>query len=379
VRAGSTVTIRVLANDADDGLGRPRAREPRLAVVSASTEGAGPLAHDGRSLTYRPPRDAHGRVNLVYRVSDGTLTSTGRVVVRVARAAPQRRVTVHVPRGMVAQRRYRISGRVLPLDPRAEQVRIRRLNRDGRWVHYRTVRVRRDGTFSTGYKPVRNRWTSFRAVADWPDGRHTRAEKVRRWVSARLDVRVSGPLRRRDVPYSWRAGCPVPPGQLREVHMNRFDYRRRILRGSVVVHEAHVAAVVRAMRGAFRKRFPVRRMTPADFFYRDGRRTPEQSDVAAMRSGNTSAFNCRPVTGNPYRISQHSYGNAIDINTIRNPYVTGSRVYPRWAREFLDRSRYRKGMLMPRGAIARRMRSAGWLWGARWAHPDYQHFSSNGG
>ena len=54
-----------------------------------------------------------------------------------------------------------------------------------------------------------------------------------------------------------------------------------------------------------------------------------------MRADNTSAFNCRPVTGNPYRVSQHSYGNAIDINTVRNPYVVGSRVFPGFARTYL--------------------------------------------
>jgi hypothetical protein len=98
-----------------------------------------------------------------------------------------------------------------------------------------------------------------------------------------------------------------------------------------------------------------------------------------MRAGNTSAFNCRPVTGNPYRVSQHSYGNAIDINTIRNPYVTGSRVYPSTSGKWLRRSPYRPGMILSGGVVASTMRRLGWYWGARWSHPDYQHFSSNGG
>jgi hypothetical protein len=116
-----------------------------------------------------------------------------------------------------------------------------------------------------------------------------------------------------------------------------------------------------------------------DFYYANGKRSPSASDKAAMRDGNTSAFNCRPVTGNPYRQSQHSYGHAIDINTFENPYVTGSRVYPSAARTYLDRSNHRTGMILKRGALAKAMRRNGWLWGARWAHPDYQHFSANGG
>ena len=96
-----------------------------------------------------------------------------------------------------------------------------------------------------------------------------------------------------------------------------------------------------------------------------------------MAADNTSAFNCRSVTGNPYRVSQHSYGNAIDVNTYENPYVTSGRVYP--SRHFLSRAPYRKGMILRRGVVHRAFSSAGWLWGARWSHPDYQHFSSNGG
>ena len=58
------------------------------------------------------------------------------------------------------------------------------------------------------------------------------------------------------------------------------------------------------------------------------------------------------MVGNPYRLSQHSYGNAIDINTVENPYVTGSRVYPAGSRRYLDRSPYRRGMILPGGVIA---------------------------
>jgi hypothetical protein len=36
-------------------------------------------------------------------------------------------------------------------------------------------------------------------------------------------------------------------------------------------------------------------------------------------------------------------------------------------------------MILHDGVVARRFRSLGWSWGARWSHPDYQHFSSNGG
>jgi hypothetical protein len=192
-------------------------------------------------------------------------------------------------------------------------------------------------------------------------------------------VAVSGPLSRSDVPYSYRSGCPVGPAGLRRITLNRFTYGGTVARGSLVVRASVVPAITNVFKAAFASRFPVRSMKPTDAFYAGGKRTPTQSDVAAMRADNTSAFNCRPVTGNPYRVSQHSYGNAIDINTVRNPYVVGSRVYPGFARTYLNRSHVRKGMITRRGVVASRFRSLGWPWGARWSHPDYQHFSSNGG
>jgi hypothetical protein len=100
-------------------------------------------------------------------------------------------------------------------------------------------------------------------------------------------------------------------------------------------------------------------------------------DVRAMANDDTSAFNCRSVTGNPYRTSQHSYGNAIDINTWENPYVTSGHVYP--SHHFLRRAPYRKGMILKYRVVQQAFANEGWLWGARWGHPDYQHFSSNGG
>jgi hypothetical protein len=131
-----------------------------------------------------------------------------------------------------------------------------------------------------------------------------------------------------------------------------------------------VTDVSAVFKRAHKARFPIKRMSRVDNF--------RGSDERSMIANNTSAFNCRHVVGNPSRLSQHSYGNAVDVNTRQNPYVTGSRVYPPGAGTYLNRSNVRKGMLTRSGPIPREFASRGWPWGARWAHPDYQHFSSNG-
>lgn len=278
----------------------------------------------------------------------------------------------------VARHHYSLSGRVAPRTPGRASVSVQR------WTHRHWSVVANDrvdgrGRYAVRFGSTRPGRYLFRSVATWTNGEKATSRRLIRTVVALPEVHVSGPLTRRAVPYSYRPGCPVGPAGLRRITINRFTYHHRVARGSLVVRTSAVPDLLRVFRASFASRFPVHSMRPSDRFYAGGRRTPTGSDVAAMKADNTSAFNCRPVTGNPYRVSQHSYGNAIDINTVRNPYVVGSRVYPSWARTYLDRSNVRTGMIRRSGVIAGRMRHNGWPWGARWAHPDYQHFSSNGG
>ena len=287
-------------------------------------------------------------------------------------------MTISLPSQVVALRSYTVAGSVNRVVPGPVDVSVQRRS-GSRWVAWRKDRVDATGAWSVPFSTNTPKKYTFRAVAVWSDGGRAVSGTLTRTVVAKPDVTVSGPLSASDVRWSYRSGCPVGPSGLRRITMNRFTYGRVVARGSLVVRASAVPALLKVFNASFAARFPVRSMKPVDAFYAGGRRTPTQSDIAAMNADNTSAFNCRPVTGNPYRVSQHSYGNAIDINTVRNPYVVGSRVYPGFARPYLNRSRVRAGMITGGGVLATKMRQVGWPWGARWSHPDYQHFSANGG
>ncbi len=174
-----------------------------------------------------------------------------------------------------------------------------------------------------------------------------------------------------DLPYTYRPGCPVPPSRLRRLTVvyKGFDGDAHI--GDIIVVNGRNDDIARVFGRAYNNGFQVRRIRTMDYYH--------GNDERAMAADNTSAFNCRHVTGNPYRLSQHSYGNAIDINTFENPYVTASKVYPPGSETYLNRRNVRRGMIVRGGPVANGMAAEGWYWGARWAHPDYQHFSSNGG
>lgn len=373
VVAGHAVTINPLANDTDTD------RAPAALSLAGISPADGRITRSGSSVTFTARSTDRGPQVFDYTITDGQATATSRITVTVtAPPPPPRTVKIYLATEIVALRTYSIHGRVNRTTPGPVDVVVQQLS-GGSWVKYKSDRVDANGSYVVSFRTRVPRSYTFRAVATWGDGKKVSSGRLTRQVVARPDVVVSGPLTRSQVPYSWRSGCPVAPSSLRKITLNRFNYSHVVARGTLVVRASAVPDILTVFRASFASRFPVRSMKPSDAFYDHGRRTPTQSDIAAMNADNTSAFNCRPVTGNPYRISQHSYGNAIDINTVRNPYVVGSRVYPDFARTYLDRSNVRTGMIIRSGVIASKMRQVGWPWGARWSHPDYQHFSANGG
>jgi hypothetical protein len=175
------------------------------------------------------------------------------------------------------------------------------------------------------------------------------------------------------LPYSWRAGCPVAPSQLRRLRVTYWGFDGRAHGGTLVVNADAVGDLVRVFSRLYAARFPIRRMRPIDAYR--GR------DEPSLEADNTSAFNCRyAVAPGPRRWSVHAFGRAIDVNPVENPYLEGGRVHPRSGRAYLNRSKVRRGMAVRSGVLVRAFSAVGWSWGGRWTgSPDYQHFSATGG
>jgi hypothetical protein len=177
----------------------------------------------------------------------------------------------------------------------------------------------------------------------------------------------------KDLPHSWRPGCPVGPAQLRAVQLAFWGFDGRRHTGRIVVHEQAVRATTTVFGRLYAARFPVRSIRPVDDF--------GGSDDRSMAADNTSGFNCRKaVASGPPRWSAHAYGKAIDLNPVENPYVQGRRVDPPNGRAFTRRTPYRPGMAVSGGTAVKAFAAVGWAWGGRWTgSPDYQHFSATGG
>jgi hypothetical protein len=171
--------------------------------------------------------------------------------------------------------------------------------------------------------------------------------------------------------YSWREGCPVPLEDLRLLTLAHWNDAGRSVVGELVVHADVADAVVEVFRRLYDVRFPIARMELVDVY--------EADDQASMRANNTSAFNCREVDGSPGTWSQHSYGRAVDVNPLVNPWVRGAQVDPPEGAPYADRSVRVAGGIYAGDAVVEAFASVGWKWGGYWStSKDYQHFSANG-
>jgi hypothetical protein len=169
---------------------------------------------------------------------------------------------------------------------------------------------------------------------------------------------------------SYRAGCPVPPSDLRLLQVTFLGFDGRPHLGEIVVHRSQAAHVVEVFRRLYDARFPVQQMVTVEQYGSD--------DDRSTAANNTSAFNCRTVTGGS-GFSEHAYGTALDINPVQNPYVRGSTVLPEAGRAYLDRSDLRPGMVVAGDVVVRAFAAAGWGWGGDFrTFKDYQHFSLSG-
>lgn len=167
--------------------------------------------------------------------------------------------------------------------------------------------------------------------------------------------------------YSWREGCPVSLDDLSYLKLAHWGLDGKVHIGELIVHRNVALEIFSIFEKIFQEKFPIERMELVDEY--------KGSDDLSMAANNTSAFNCRSVTGKPGVFSKHSFGRAIDINTRINPYVKGDLVEPKSGRAFLDRSAPKPGMIFENGAVVKSFTEHGWEWGGNWTSlKDYQHF-----
>ena len=172
---------------------------------------------------------------------------------------------------------------------------------------------------------------------------------------------------------SWRKGCPVSLENLRYLKVTHIDFNGKRRMGEIIVHKDVAHEVTEIFEDLYQMGYPIRKIKLVS--------DHKGSDWQSIESDNTSAFNCRSATGSK-NWSKHSYGKAIDINPIENPYIARSgRISHKASLKYRKRvhknSTYTdKAVLLKTDKATKIFEKYGWKWGGDWPGvKDYQHFS----
>lgn len=174
---------------------------------------------------------------------------------------------------------------------------------------------------------------------------------------------------------TWTPSCPVPLERLRIITFSYYDFEgKKHNNGELVVLDAVVEPTLKILQTLFAQQFPIHKARRIEHY--DG------NDEASMIDNNSSCFNCREITGGGLP-SIHSYGLAIDINPVQNPYIAPhdmkdthpgcARVLPPQGVQYLNRTNKRPGMVE---SLQELFNQNGFTtWGGDWNDPiDWQHF-----
>jgi len=157
--------------------------------------------------------------------------------------------------------------------------------------------------------------------------------------------------------------APVLVQRAQELVTVRYvSFDARLHQGQMVIHRRHAPEMREIFDDLLRLEFPIEKVVPPVVYGWD--------DEASMADNNSSGFNYRLIMGTD-RVSNHSFGNAGDINPFQNPYLVGDKVYPPNARYVPGAP----GTFTSNGAATMVFKNRGWTWGGDWSSPiDHHHF-----
>jgi len=172
---------------------------------------------------------------------------------------------------------------------------------------------------------------------------------------------------------SYKKGCPVPLKDLRYLRLKHLNFKGKAVIGEMIVHKDVSREVVEIFNELYKIGYPIHQMKLVSVY--------KGSDWQSIEADNTSAFNCRKATGSK-NWSKHSYGKAIDINSIENPYISRKGYISHKASQKYRKRAHRyntyedKAILLKNDKVTKIFKKYGWKWGGEWSGvKDYQHFS----
>ena len=171
---------------------------------------------------------------------------------------------------------------------------------------------------------------------------------------------------------SYQLNPHIQRADLRYLRVLHYDYDGRTHQGELICNKHIASKLLTIFRELYEVRYPIQRITLPDNY--DG------DDERQMRANNTSCFNYRVVSDTKH-LSKHSYGLAIDINPLYNPYVRYNKkdgyriVEPATGVPYIDRKKDFRYKITTEDLCYKLFIKHGFTWGGAWRSvKDYQHF-----
>jgi hypothetical protein len=164
--------------------------------------------------------------------------------------------------------------------------------------------------------------------------------------------------------------CKITYDDLRYIKLKYYDFEGNVHDdGELIVNAKLAKEVTKIFYELYEEKYQFASIKLVDDY------GEPHDDNLSMAANNTSAFNYRKITGKT-KLSQHSYGRAIDINPLMNPYIKkDGSISPANGAEYVDRSLGLPGMIDHDDLCYKLFKAKGWTWGGNSTEKDYQHFS----
>lgn len=147
------------------------------------------------------------------------------------------------------------------------------------------------------------------------------------------------------------------------IDVQYISFDDQVHQGQLVLDSTIAGAVEEIFGELLILKFPIEKVIPMT--------TYGWSDGDSMEDNNSSAFNYRVIYGTD-RLSNHSFGCAVDINPKLNPYVIeDGTTFP--ANASYDSSK--PGTITKECGVVELFTERGFEWGGNWkTKKDWQHF-----
>jgi hypothetical protein len=154
------------------------------------------------------------------------------------------------------------------------------------------------------------------------------------------------------------------------LHVLHYDFNNDVQEGEIICNREIAEDLLDIFRELYDNKYQIEKIRLVDEYGAD--------DEASMADNNTSCFNYRTIAGTD-RISNHSYGKAIDINPLYNPYITtrngAENISPENATQYADRTATFDHKIDTDDLCYKLFIQHGFTWGGAWkSSKDYQHF-----